>query len=207
MRHQRGLTLLELLIAISLFAMIAAASYRVLAVVADARELTGHYADRLGSLRRALSAMQRDMDQVVDRRYRDQSLKLQEAVRFDSDYPVILTRAGHSNPLNEDRSTLLRVAYLIGVHPDSDNPDSPFYGDERSWLLRAYWTGLDGELTLEDARVQALLPDIEILAAQAIVNGAPGSWPAQDASARLTGIALSFDHPQLGAVQRQFKLP
>lgn len=207
MRRQQGVTLLELLIAMSLFALIAAASYRVLAVVADAQDLTEHYADRLGTLRRAMAVMQRDMDQVVNRPYRDNNLKLVEAVRFGGQYPVLLTRAGYSNPLQESRSTLLRVAYLVDLHPGSNDPDSPFFKDERQWLLRAYWSDLDGDLNLDDARVQALLPEVESITAQAIVDGSPGLWPSKKQDARLTGIALAFEHPQMGVVERLFKLP
>ncbi|SUD53922.1 general secretion pathway protein J [Ectopseudomonas oleovorans] len=68
---QRGFTLLELLIAIAIFALLGLATYRMLDSVLSADAVTREHERQLRELTRALSAFERDLRQVTVRPIRD----------------------------------------------------------------------------------------------------------------------------------------
>lgn len=65
MRHQSGFTLLELMVAMSIFAMLAVAGWQVFDGVNRARERAQYQADNLAALQYAYLQMQQDMGQII----------------------------------------------------------------------------------------------------------------------------------------------
>lgn len=65
MRSQRGFTLLELMVAMSIFAMLAVAGWQVFDSVNRARERAQYHADNLAVLQYAYLQLQQDMGQIV----------------------------------------------------------------------------------------------------------------------------------------------
>lgn len=65
MRQQRGFTLLELMVAMAIFAMLAVAGWQVFDSVSRARERAQYHADQLAVLQYAYLQLQQDMGQVV----------------------------------------------------------------------------------------------------------------------------------------------
>ncbi|MEC5209258.1 general secretion pathway protein J [Psychrobacter sp. PL15] len=65
MRLQRGFTLLELMVAMSIFAMLAVAGWQVFDSVNRARERAQYHADNLAVLQYAYLQLQQDMGQIV----------------------------------------------------------------------------------------------------------------------------------------------
>lgn len=65
MRHQRGFTLLELMVAMAIFAMLAVASWQVFDGVNRARERAQFHADNLAVLQYAYLQLQQDMGQII----------------------------------------------------------------------------------------------------------------------------------------------
>lgn len=145
--HAQGFTLLEVLIAISIFAMIGLASNQVLRTVIDAQAATDKSSERLLRMQRVYLAMSLDMRQVSDRAIRDQYGDESPPVLIPRrGYAVELTRTGWRNPLGNARSNLQRVAYELD-------------GDV---LLRHFWTVLDRAQDTEP-RTQTVLRDVESL--------------------------------------------
>ena len=70
-RADAGFTLLELLVAVAIFTVVAAMAYGGLRVVLDAQATTAERAARLARLQQALAAVERDLHSVVDRPVRD----------------------------------------------------------------------------------------------------------------------------------------
>ena len=126
---QAGFTLLELLVALSIFALLAAMAYGGLNTVLKARSATDAQALRLSQLQYTFFWLGRDIEQTVNRTVRDEFGDPQPALRGVElgDYRLALTRGGWRNPAHRPRSTLQRVAY--GLHDDQ--------------LLRVYWNVLD----------------------------------------------------------------
>lgn len=133
-RRIEGLTLIELLIAVSVFAVLSALAYSGLNNVLLTSSHAQAEADRLTRLQMTMRYLQRDVDQIVNRRIRDQYGDQQpslESAEASEDEPLIsFTRAGWANPAGQLRSELQRVAYD--------------YDEENEQLLRLTWPMLDG---------------------------------------------------------------
>lgn len=144
MSRQRGFTLLEMLVALTIFALLSAMVYGGKVAVLKAKEGTERQAEHLKRLQTAMLMFDRDIGQLVLRAVRDDFGDSQPPmVSADmGDYRLKLTRAGWENPLNQPRSTLQRVAY----------------GLEGEKLLRYSWPMLD--------RAQGSEPDKVVLLEQ-----------------------------------------
>jgi general secretion pathway protein J len=127
--RSRGFTLLEILIALAIFALLAVMAYSGLSSVLRTREITDARADALNQLVMANRLLARDLEQVVPRPIRDEYGDTQPPLLGGSTIGRIieLTRGGWRNPAGQLRSTLQRVAYRV---------------DEES-LIREYWVTLD----------------------------------------------------------------
>jgi general secretion pathway protein J len=129
MQKQTGFTLLEMLVAMGIFALMAAMAYGGLNGILDKREATDKHAARLAQLQTSFLWLSRDIEQTTNRRIRDEYGDSQLALlsaEFGR-YQLELTRGGWRNPVGRARSNLQRVAY----------------GVRENKLVRAYWNVLD----------------------------------------------------------------
>ena len=128
-RAPRGFTLLELLVAIGVFAVMSVMAYGGLKSVLDSRTHTDAQAKRLAAVQLTFMHLERDIEQMTDRRIRDEFGDPKAALLAvsGSDSVVEFTHAGWSNPTNAPRSHLQRVGYAL----------------KDKQLLRAYWLVLD----------------------------------------------------------------
>jgi general secretion pathway protein J len=126
---QEGFTLLELLIASIIFAIMAIMAYGGLANVMDNSKSSERALKRLQQIQQSVSVISRDFTQLVPRAIRDEYGNVKPALIAGSniDNLVEFTRGGRVNPANLLRSTLLRVAYR--------------FDDEK--LVRLQWPQLD----------------------------------------------------------------
>ncbi len=128
----RGFTLLELLIAITLFAVIATICYRLLDTAIRSKELTTVVWEHLNEIQKAKAILQKDVNQIIGRPVRIDQYKQQYAMesgRREKDYKnlITFTRSGWLNFLDQPRSDLQRVSYAL----------------EDDKLVRYYWPVLD----------------------------------------------------------------
>ena len=115
MTRGRGFTLLELLVAVALFAVVSALTYSGLMSVLQARAQTAQSAARLTAVQQAVSFLVRDLRQVADRPIRDEYGDVRPPLFAapQHDPTLELTRGGWSNPTGVPRSALQRVAYRV----------------------------------------------------------------------------------------------
>ncbi|NOX08837.1 MAG: type II secretion system minor pseudopilin GspJ [Gammaproteobacteria bacterium] len=123
----RGFTLLELLVSLAIFSLIAAMAYGGLHTVLQNRNSTDRHAQAMQRMQLLYRAMQRDIEQIVGRPVRNEFGDSTPAILVNDRGFIELTRAGWSNPLGRPRSTLQRVAWFVR--------------DEE--LIRRYWLVLD----------------------------------------------------------------
>lgn len=124
---QRGFTLIEIVIALGIFAIIASLTAYVLIQAFETDERLKRQSVRLHHLDIAVTTMRRETEQIINRPVRGGGQSLIPAFIGHAD-GVEFTRSGAINPgASEQRSTLKRTAYLC-------------YGTK---LIRRSWTLLD----------------------------------------------------------------
>ena len=114
-RKHIGFTLIEVLIAIAIFAILSMLAYGGLSAVIESREQTEAALQRLKQLQLTMSHLHRDIEQITARDATDELggnlLKLSSG--HDSDLLMQFTRSGWRNPAALTRSHLQRVAYRM----------------------------------------------------------------------------------------------
>lgn len=127
MTRSQGFTLIEILIALTLFAILATITSSILYHAFTIRTQVNAQAEQLSALQMAISIVQQDTLQTVDRPVRGNDQLLHAAFVGQAQY-MEFTRDGHLNPKSiEKRSTLKRVALLC----------------KEGKLLRRTWESLD----------------------------------------------------------------
>jgi len=179
---QSGFTLLELLIASIVFAIMAMMAYGGLDNVIDISQSSKKSLERLRQVQQGVTIMSRDFSQLVQRPIRDEFGTVKPALiaGADVDRLVELTRGGRLNPAGLLRSSLQRVAYRL----------------EDETLIRLHWSNLD-RAQAEEPRETVLLDEVEEISIRFLDENAEWQeqWPPLNASAG-TGDSASFGDGQ-----------
>lgn len=173
----QGFTLLELLVALSIFSMISVMAYGGLQTVITIRNSTQQTSARMAEVQIAMTRIVNDLRQAVARNIRDEHGDFLVAMKSGVSSGDIMewSRAGYRNPAHLKRSNIQRVAYKVEQHK----------------LIRLTWPVLD--------RAQdTLAMETEILSKVESVewrffnskNIWVSEWPEQK------GTAVAFDLPQ-----------
>lgn len=192
--HQdKGFTLFEVLIAVSIFALIGTIAMTNLIQVGKAGERISNAQQRLSDIQFALGYMAKDMTQLIKRKVRDQYGDEQNQFVL-SDNVLQFTHSGWANLLQQTRSQLQRVAYRLE--------------DEKLW--REYWPQLDQGYSEQKIR-QALLVGVEKLEVRLITSGDDKleAWPVEEgAGSPLLPLAveISMEVKDFGLVTRVFEV-
>lgn len=117
MTRRAGFTLVEVMVSLLIFAMLAVAGAAVLGVSIDNRFAIKAASDRIGDLQRMRGLLRADLGQATSRRARGPTgrpLPQPIAGAAVAGDPILtLTRAGWSNPGEQARSSLQRVEYRV----------------------------------------------------------------------------------------------
>jgi general secretion pathway protein J len=196
--NYEGFTLLELLVALAIFSLIAVMAYGGLETVLKQQAGTEENAESLAELQKTYLVIQRDIEQAVPRAIRDEF--------GDEQAPLIgttlfqLTRGGWNNPANQPRSTLQRVGYSL----------------EDRQLIRYAWRVLDRAQDSAPTR-QPLAADIESMQVRYLDEA--GNWqeqwpPLQAGSNPLANptdfpraVEMTLEHARFGTLTWLFQLP
>lgn len=143
-RPRYGFTLIEILAALAVFAVIGVLANRILTGMIDINEGMRSQSDSLIAVQRALSIIERDVEQLTHRSVRDSLGDFLPPAVLGADTLLEFTRFGWQNPLAEPRTELQRVAYA--------------YRDRK--LYRLFWPVLDRTPDTEPVP-QMLLADVQ----------------------------------------------
>lgn len=144
--QERGFTLLELIVAISIFGVISVMAYSALQQIGLTASRFEQRSEQLADLQRAFFVISKDFQQLADREIRDQFGDPQPAFITEQQGRVEFTRSGWRNPLSQPRSVLQRVSYRL----------------EDEVLYRDYWRVLDRAQDSEPLG-SAILTQVEAL--------------------------------------------
>jgi general secretion pathway protein J len=111
----RGFTLVELLVALAVFATMAALAYGGLNSIAHTRGELGKQEDRFRDLTRAIDMLNRDLGESVARPLRGSNGQELPAI-IGTSGQIEITRLGFANPQAEQRSNLERVLYEVDAN-------------------------------------------------------------------------------------------
>jgi general secretion pathway protein J len=167
-RQHRGFTLLELLVAMGIFAVIGAMALGGLNAITGQTSQAALQAERLAGLQRAVRQLTADVGAAAPRYGRDELGAACEEPPFVADgrlgVLLQLTRGGWPNPANlPHRGTLQRVQYRL----------------EDGTLIREYWPVLNHVLG-EKPRAQVLLSGVTAVRLQFLDAGqGPGEWASE----------------------------
>lgn len=112
MRRAAGFSLLEVLVAVALFALAMGLAYGGLDAVMRGRAQLAEDAQRLAALQRVVGLVERDLRAALPRSVRLGDIRRQPALLIDPD-GLQLTRAGYANRLAQARAELERVRWDI----------------------------------------------------------------------------------------------
>lgn len=110
-----GFTLVEVLVSLLIFALIASACVALLSVAADSRFAVKAATDRLATLQRTRALLKADLGQAVFRPVRNEAGVRDAAALRGGESGVLLslTRTGWSNVSDQPRASLQRVDYVL----------------------------------------------------------------------------------------------
>ena len=141
-----GFTLVEILVALLVFAVVGLLSTRLLSQSIDNQNNLQDRGQRLAEIHRAMRVLQRDIVQLSRRKIRDAQGEELPALIVSDQGAIEFSRVGWRNPLRQPRSEVQRVGYR--------------WQDEK--IIRGYWLTLDRSYDAEPA-YQTLLENVEAI--------------------------------------------
>jgi len=194
---QNGFTLIEILIAIAIFATLSLAAYQILQGVLRSGEISREHDKHLVEIQRGMLLIERDFVQMVARISRtgnaeDEKLQVLYVGKkvLDSDSEGIeFNRLGWTNPLNLlPRSTILRVGYRV----------------KNNQLQRLYYLHPD-IVAGEKPEQQVILNDVNSLSFRFWDDDWIDTWNADKTIPK--GIEMTINSQHYGELKRVFILP
>lgn len=226
---QRGFTLLEVLLAVSITAIIGIGASQLLSSTVATKNVTDIRAQQLRSIQRMDFWLKRDLWQVAGRKTRDQYGAPSEIITTEEDYDIELTHSGLAAlPFGDiKRSNMQRVAYAVRSYnsdycKDAIKPDDN--DNEGQCFVRLFWPVLDLSENSEPI-TQVILDEIEevkfYFRGQLIDKANPDNnvvikdwqdvWPSPYITNNLSGdlaqIKVEITTKQLGKLERWYEVP
>lgn len=172
-----GFTLIEVMVAVAIFAVLAALAYGTLNRTIESADLLETRSDRLEALQRTVRFLTQDFQQLAPRPVREQlgdTVGPALASNRLSEFAVELTHGGWNNPAGLPRGTLQRVAWRL----------------QEGELVRYHWTVLDRTLDNQPS-ARVLLDDVESVSFRFMQDTGQWTdqWPPENRPGRL-GLRL-----------------
>jgi general secretion pathway protein J len=190
---QQGFTLFEMVIAVSIFALMSVIGFAALGQMTRTGQAVSDANDRLSDMQFAVVYFSRDWIQVSPRKIRNQYGD-EESNIVIADDSITFTHSGWSNLLGHKRSTLQRVQYLV-------------IDDQ---LVRRHWRSLDQGIAEQPIQT-VLLDDVESMEVefQNSSGRAIREWPAAEGTNNGSPVLLAFrlELPDMGEIRRLLEIP
>ena len=196
-----GFTLVEILVALLVFAVVGLLSTRLLSQSIDNQNNLQDRGQRLAEIHRAMRVLQRDIVQLSRRKIRDAQGEELPALIVSDQGAIEFSRVGWRNPLRQPRSEVQRVGYR--------------WQDEK--IIRGYWLTLDRSYDAEPA-YQTLLENVEAIEFFAVdqLGNEHKQWPLdpeanvvteEGEALYLAAILVRAEIAPYGMIERIWRVP
>ena len=196
-----GFTLVEILVALLVFAVVGLLSTRLLSQSIDNQNNLQDRGQRLAEIHRAMRVLQRDIVQLSRRKIRDAQGEELPALIVSDQGAIEFSRVGWRNPLRQPRSEVQRVGYR--------------WQDEK--IIRGYWLTLDRSYDAEPA-YQTLLENVEAVEFFAVdqLGNEHKQWPLdpeanvvteEGEALYLAAILVRAEIAPYGMIERIWQVP
>ncbi len=190
---QGGFTLLEMVVAVAIFAFMGVMAFGGLNSMTRSSQATTETGNRLGEVQFAVTYLVRDFMQLSPRKIRNQYGDVEDQLVLDEE-GLRFTRSGWDNLLGQSRSTLQRLHYRLV--------------DDR--LVRTHWRNLDQGIAeesidrvllsgLKTLRFRLMSAEEEIIDSWPFEAGVPAGQPV------VLEVVMQVDG--LGEITRVLELP
>lgn len=201
--QQRGFTLMEVLIAVSITAVIGLGVWQVMSSVVTSRDRVDAVSEEFKGLQKTFLLLERDLRQVVSRPIRNIYGDYEPAITSQGEeFELRVTHQGWRNPLGKQRSELQRSAW-------------EFTGDE---VRRRYWVMLD-QPQEEESQDQLLLSDVTAFNVRFMDENRDwqDAWPPPNQGIPSgpgapiiplpMAVEVTLEHDRFGELSRLFLMP
>lgn len=192
---QRGFTLIEVFVALTVFGVMAMLAYMSLGQTLSNADMLNERMDRLQAIQRTISYLSTELLQTLPRPVRvelgDEPIPALQS-SFGSEFALQLTHGGWPNPAGVPRSTMQRTAYRI----------------EDGELIRYHWNVLDRTVN-NIPLATIMLEDVESLTFRFLepTNEWTEQWPPLSAQGGLNStlpraVEIVLTLPDEGEINR-----
>ncbi len=191
-----GFTLIEMVIAVAIFAVIGVLAFGGLNAVVNGQESIKVSAQQLKDLQLTFRYLERDLGHFINRPIRDNFGDLQGAIIGDDEKTLSFSHSGWRNPANLVRSKIQRVTYEF-----SENA-----------LTRYTWSHLDGAEP-EDSFESVILENVESFKLRYLQddNSWHPTWPPVGSGGRVIEppktLEVIIKYENWDEIKRLFVLP
>lgn len=190
---KQGFTLLELLVALSIFSILSVMAYGGLQTVISTKNSTQQAANRIAEIQLLMMRISNDLRQALPRKIRSEHGDFLFAMQSsqNGDETMAWTRAGYRNPARLKRSNVQRVAYRLNAQK----------------LLRITWPVLDLAQDTEAMETE-VLTNLESIEWRFLNNADEwvSAWPEEGEKAELNplpkAVELNFELKDWGKIRR-----
>lgn len=188
-----GFTLLEMLVALSIFSMLSVMAYGGLQSVITTKQATEKTASRISEIQLAMMRISDDLRQAITRKTRNEYGDFLPAMQSskNGDETTAWTRAGYRNPAHLKRSNIQHVAYKL----------------DKQKLIRITWPVLDRAQDTE-AMETAIVSNVESIEWRFLNNDSEwlSSWPEEGEKTELyplpKAVEITFEFQDWGKLKR-----
>lgn len=201
--RQHGFTLMEVLIAVSITAVIGLGVWQVMSSVVTSRDRVDAVSEEFEGLQKTFLLLERDLRQVVSRPIRNIYGDYEPAITSQGEaFELRVTHQGWRNPLGKQRSDIQRSAW-------------EFTGDE---VRRRYWVMLD-QPQEEKSQDQLLLSNVTDFTVRFMDENRnwQDAWPPPDQGIPSgpgvpviplpMAVEVTLEHDRFGELSRLFLMP